>query len=93
MVLPPYNTWTRITFLHRESLSVDITALAQEVYDILSARDNPVPRTAERERRKKSQFFINSSNKKAKSVTLHIQGLDSTVSGLVNVLKHSAAWQ
>ncbi|XP_044025795.1 armadillo repeat containing 1, like [Siniperca chuatsi] len=62
----------------REGLSVDITALAQEVFDILSAPANPVPHTLERERTKKSQFFINSSNKKAKSVTLHIQGLDST---------------
>ncbi|XP_078131570.1 armadillo repeat containing 1, like [Sander vitreus] len=62
----------------REGLSIDITALAKEVFDILSAPANPVPRTPERERRKKSQFFINSTNKKAKSVTLHIQGLDST---------------
>ncbi|KAG7263752.1 hypothetical protein CRUP_027989 [Coryphaenoides rupestris] len=31
-----------------------------------------------RERRKKPQFFLNATNKKAKSVTLHIQGLDST---------------
>ncbi|XP_058469373.1 armadillo repeat containing 1, like [Solea solea] len=62
----------------RDSLSVDITALAQEVYDILCTPAKPVARTPERERRKKPQFFINSSNKKAKSVTLHIQGLDST---------------
>ncbi|XP_068564362.1 armadillo repeat containing 1, like [Cebidichthys violaceus] len=59
----------------REGLSVDITALAQELFVILSA---PVPRIPERESRKKSQFFINSAHKKAKSVTLHIQGLDST---------------
>jgi len=51
--------------------------LAKEVYGILSA---PVRRSPERERRKKPQFFLNSTNKKAKSVTLHIQGLDSTVS-------------
>ncbi|KAK9531659.1 hypothetical protein VZT92_011069 [Zoarces viviparus] len=57
----------------REGLSVDITALAQELFGILSA---PVPRIPES--RKKSQFFINSTHKKAKSVTLHIQGLDST---------------
>ncbi|KAM6906057.1 armadillo repeat containing 1, like [Lycodopsis pacificus] len=57
----------------REGLSIDITALAQELFGILSA---PVPRIPER--RKKSQFFINSTHKKAKSVTLHIQGLDST---------------
>nr|XP_046228656.1 armadillo repeat containing 1, like isoform X2 [Scatophagus argus] len=62
----------------REDLSVDITALAQEVFDILSAPANPVPRTPERERRKKPQFFINSCSKKAKSVTLHIKGLDGT---------------
>ncbi|XP_038582224.1 armadillo repeat containing 1, like [Micropterus salmoides] len=62
----------------RDYVSVDITALAQEVFDILSAPANPVPRIAERQGRKKSQFFINSSNRKAKSVTLHIQGLDST---------------
>lgn len=62
----------------REGLSIDITSLASEVYDILNAANNPVPRTPERERRKKPQFFINSSNKKAKSVTLHIQGLDSS---------------
>lgn len=66
-------------FPYRDGQS-DITALAKEVYDILSAPNNPTPGTPERQRRKKSQFFINSSNKKAKSVTLHIQGLDSTVS-------------
>ncbi|XP_068199074.1 armadillo repeat containing 1, like [Antennarius striatus] len=61
----------------REGLSVDIIALAQEVFNILSS-PNPVHHSPERQRKKKSQFFINSSNKKAKSVTLHIQGLDST---------------
>ncbi|XP_068433170.1 armadillo repeat containing 1, like [Clinocottus analis] len=59
----------------REGLSVDITTLAQELFDILSAT---VPRVPERAIRKKAQFFINSAQKKAKSVTLHIQGLDST---------------
>nr|XP_040016559.1 armadillo repeat containing 1, like [Gasterosteus aculeatus aculeatus] len=59
----------------RDSLSVDITSLAKELFDILSA---PVPRVPERQSRKKTQFFINSAQKKAKSVTLHIHGLDST---------------
>ncbi|KAJ0060806.1 hypothetical protein NL108_001671, partial [Boleophthalmus pectinirostris] len=60
----------------RLGLSVDITSLAKEVYEILIT---PVrPATPERPRGKKPQFFINSSNKKAKSVTLHIQGLDSS---------------
>lgn len=70
-----------LCFPHRKDLPLDITALAQEVFDILRAPANPVPCTPESHRRKKSQFFINSSSKKAKSVTLHIQGLDSTVSG------------
>ncbi|KAF7658571.1 hypothetical protein LDENG_00010970 [Lucifuga dentata] len=61
--------------IEREGLSVDIKALAKEVYDILRAPPQPVHCTPQR---KKSQFFINSSNRKAKSVTLHIQGLDST---------------
>ncbi|XP_007553042.1 armadillo repeat containing 1, like isoform X2 [Poecilia formosa] len=66
------------TLIRREGLSLDITALAKEVYGILRAPANPAPRTPEREKRRKPQFFINSTNKKAKSVTLHIQGLDST---------------
>ncbi|XP_049613615.1 armadillo repeat containing 1, like [Syngnathus scovelli] len=61
----------------RDELSDDIRELAKEVYGILSAPPLPAHRTPERERRKKSQFFLNSSNKKAKCVTLHIQGLDS----------------
>lgn len=62
----------------RDGLCVDITSLAQEVYNILNAPINPGPRTPERMRRKKPQFFLNTSNKKAKSVTLHIQGLNSS---------------
>ncbi|MBN3303640.1 ARMC1 protein, partial [Amia calva] len=58
----------------------DISVLANEVYEVLKAPINTQPpRTPEGPRRKvKPQFFINSSNKKAKSVTLHIQGLDNT---------------
>ena len=73
--------------LFRHGLSVDITSLAQEVYGVLTAPAKPIPRTPERERRKKPQFFINSSQKKAKSVTLHINGLDSTVSRLTDTCK------
>ncbi|XP_019751838.1 armadillo repeat containing 1, like [Hippocampus comes] len=61
----------------RDELCADITNLAKEVYGILVAPPLPVHRTPERQRTKKSQFFLNSSNKKAKCVTLHIQGLDS----------------
>ncbi|XP_035278659.1 armadillo repeat containing 1, like [Anguilla anguilla] len=63
--------------MERGGANDDIAVLAQEVHGILSAPE--APRTPERSRRKmKPQFFLNSSNKKAKSVTLYIQGLDTT---------------
>ncbi|XP_029903745.1 armadillo repeat containing 1, like [Myripristis murdjan] len=64
--------------MERSGVSVNITALAKEVYGVLNAPVSRVPHTPVRGMGKKSQFFINTSNKKAKSVTLHIQGLDST---------------
>ncbi|KAL6483095.1 hypothetical protein MHYP_G00079670 [Metynnis hypsauchen] len=63
--------------LKENGLNSDITDLAKEVHEVLSNLDTY--RTPEQtKRRNKHQFFINSSNKKAKSVTLHIQGLDGT---------------
>lgn len=76
----------------REGLSVDISALAKEVFNILNAPANPLPCTPVRQQRKKSQFFINTSNKKAKSVTLHIQGLDSAVSRLTDTTTHTHSY-
>lgn len=70
----------KIRSSRRDELCVDITNLAKEVYGILVAPPLPAHRTPEKQRTKKSQFFLNSSNKKAKCVTLHIQGLDSVVS-------------
>ncbi|XP_026881629.2 armadillo repeat containing 1, like [Electrophorus electricus] len=58
----------------------DIIELTQDVHRVLSAPEStdtfstPEPQR----RRNKPQFFINSTNKKAKTVTLHIQGLDGT---------------
>ncbi|KAG2467394.1 ARMC1 protein, partial [Polypterus senegalus] len=55
----------------------EIPLLAKEVYNILNTSTTESLRTPEPPKRKmKQQFFINSSNKKAKSITLHIQGLD-----------------
>ncbi|XP_017537271.1 armadillo repeat containing 1, like isoform X2 [Pygocentrus nattereri] len=63
--------------LKENGLNNDITDLAKEVHEVLSNLDTY--RTPEQtKRRNKHQFFINSSNKKAKSITLHIQGLDGT---------------
>ncbi|KAL4661005.1 armadillo repeat-containing protein 1-like isoform X1 [Arapaima gigas] len=56
----------------------DIGILAGEVYSVLNRHVTAsVSKSPEQSRRIKSQFFINSSNKKAKLVTLHIQGLDT----------------
>ncbi|XP_031692587.1 armadillo repeat containing 1, like isoform X1 [Oncorhynchus kisutch] len=63
-----------VTLMERSGLCDDINTLSREVYGILSAPPSP-----EKERRRnKPQFFLNSSKGKNKSVTLHIQGLDST---------------
>ncbi|KAF4077962.1 hypothetical protein AMELA_G00193890 [Ameiurus melas] len=68
------------TLMENCGLSTDITDLAKEVYEILSApaRTETLRTPVQPTRRNKPQFFINSSNKKAKTVTLHIQGLDGT---------------
>lgn len=66
--------------MEQGEINEEISVLAKDVYDVLNSPVNNVAvGTPEAPRRKaKSQFFINSSNKKAKSVTLHIQGLDNT---------------
>ncbi|XP_051517288.1 armadillo repeat-containing protein 1-like [Myxocyprinus asiaticus] len=66
------------SLMKRSAMTTDITDLAKEVYDVLSAQTpRQACQTPEQQRRtNKPQFFINSTNKKAKSVTLHIQGLD-----------------
>ena len=68
-------------------LNGDITDLAKEVHEVLSTLDTY--KTPEQTKRtNKHQFFLNSSNKKAKSVTLHIQGLDGTVSVYISLIVH-----
>ncbi|KAI2649618.1 armadillo repeat-containing 1-like protein [Labeo rohita] len=64
--------------MERTSMTTDITDLAKEVYGVLSSPTQRQVRQMpeQQKRRNKPQFFINSSSKKAKSVTLHIQGLD-----------------
>ncbi|XP_072559296.1 armadillo repeat containing 1, like isoform X2 [Paramormyrops kingsleyae] len=58
----------------------EVCDLAREVSGLLSKPlHTGTLQTPEQPKRAKSQFFINSTNKKAKSVTLHIQGLDSVV--------------
>lgn len=55
--------------------------LASEIYDILqsssvSDMDNVNEMNS---RRRKAQFFLGSTNKRAKTVVLHIDGLDDSV--------------
>ncbi|XP_012676676.1 armadillo repeat containing 1, like [Clupea harengus] len=66
------------TLMEKGGLTDDITVLAKDVYDVLSSPVNTetFKTPAQQQRKNKSQFFINSSNKKAKTVTLHIEGLE-----------------
>ncbi|XP_060749799.1 armadillo repeat containing 1, like isoform X2 [Tachysurus vachellii] len=68
------------TLMERSELNTDIADLAKEVYEVLSApeRTETLTTPVQPMRRNKPQFFINSSNKKAKTITLHIQGLEGT---------------
>lgn len=66
------------TLMERTGLTTEITDLAEEVHGVLSARPQRQAFQTQNQqtKRNKPQFFFNSSNKKAKSVTLHIRGLD-----------------
>ncbi|KAM9315962.1 armadillo repeat-containing protein 1-like [Gastrophryne carolinensis] len=61
---------------NRSELDKRIKELAQSVYTLLSA---PVQMQTpeQKDRKNKTQFFIVSTNKRAKTITLHIHGLDN----------------
>lgn len=56
--------------------------LASEIYELLQASSGGDCDPAEEavSSRRKAQFFLGSSNKRAKTVVLHIDGLDDSVS-------------
>lgn len=56
--------------------------LASEIYELLQASGGAESEPAEEavSGRRKAQFFLGSSNKRAKTVILHIDGLDDSVS-------------
>lgn len=57
--------------------------LASEIYELLQAAGNEEAERAEGEAascKRKAHFFLGSSNKRAKTVVLHIDGLDDPVS-------------
>lgn len=56
--------------------------LASEIYELLQASSSADSEPAEEavSSRRKAQFFLGSSNKRAKTVILHIDGLDDSVS-------------
>ena len=68
--------------------------LASEVYELLQASSGPECDRAggAPSGRRKAQFFLGSTNKRAKTVVLHIDGLDDSVSGqlgLIDASNHS----
>lgn len=56
--------------------------LASEIYELLQASSSTEAEPADEpiSTRRKAQFFLGSSNKKAKTIILHIDGLDDPVS-------------
>lgn len=56
--------------------------LASEIYELLQASSGAEAEPAQEavSGRRKPQFFLGSSNKRAKTVVLHIDGLDDSVS-------------
>lgn len=56
--------------------------LASEIYELLQASSSAeaAPTEGAVSGRRKAQFFLGSSNKRAKTVVLHIDGLDDSVS-------------
>lgn len=69
---------------HQRSTSPGETKLlASEIYEILQAAGKDEAEQAEADAascRRKAQFFLGSNNKRAKTVVLHIDGLDDSVS-------------
>lgn len=68
-------------FSSRTTTPGETKLLASEVYDILqSSNMSDVDNVNEMNyRRRKAQFFLGSTNKRAKTVVLHIDGLDDSV--------------
>lgn len=75
---------TNACFSNQRSTSPGETKLlASEIYEILQAAGNEEAERAEGEAsscKRKAHFFLGSSNKRAKTVVLHIDGLDDPVS-------------
>ncbi|TKS79248.1 Armadillo repeat-containing protein 1 [Collichthys lucidus] len=60
--------------------------LASEIYELLQASGSGEAEPAEEavSGRRKAQFFLGSSNKRAKTVILHIDGLDDSIRGVIS---------
>lgn len=75
---------THVCLSHWRNTSPGETKLlASEIYEILQAAGNEEAERAEGEAascKRKAHFFLGSSNKRAKTVVLHIDGLDDPVS-------------
>lgn len=68
---------------HRSTTPGETKLLASEIYELLQTSSNAESEAPEEpvSSRRKAQFFLGSSNKRAKTVVLHIEGLDDPVGG------------
>lgn len=67
--------------------------LASEISELLQASSSAESQAPEQpvSSRRKAQFFLGSSNKRAKTIVLHIEGLDDPVGGDRMQPSHSPA--
>lgn len=83
---PPYSVTLSTERLSpgvgRSTTPGETKLLASEIYELLQASSSAEAAPAEgaASGRRKAQFFLGSSNKRAKTVVLHIDGLDDSVS-------------
>jgi len=78
------QTWfcSGLIWCCRSTTPGETKLLASEIYELLQASSSGESEPAEEPvgSRRKAQFFLGSSNKRAKTVILHIDGLDDSVS-------------
>lgn len=76
------NSEFHLVLSSRSTTPGETKLLASEIYELLQASSGAESEPAEEpvSSRRKAQFFLGSSNKRAKTVILHIDGLDDSVS-------------
>lgn len=82
-MFPHFRPSVSLSHTHRSTSPGETKLLASEIYEILQLAGKEEAEQAEAAAascQRKAQFFLGSNNKRAKTVVLHIDGLDDSVS-------------